>query len=72
MNNILKAFAKPFCELILKDKLKVIYFCLSLLLLTASEDTPLFILFLFVLNFCVACLLLRTVPLKDFNDDDEC
>jgi len=72
MKTMLKELARPFVELLLKDKLKVIYFCISLFLLTASEDTPLFILFLFVINFCVACLLLRTIQVKDFNDNDEC
>ena len=63
MNELIKEFKMPW--LTAKQKVYVWYFVLSLMSLCVSDDTPLWLLAVIVLNFANAARLVRKVPMPE-------
>lgn len=56
-----------FIQLSLKHKIIVIYFVLSFCLLSVSDETPLYIIAIIVLNFANSARLIKRVPMPEEN-----
>jgi hypothetical protein len=67
MKEIIKEIMLPFKGLTKKQKAIVAYFILSLCSLCVSDNTPILIVFLIVLNFANAARLVRKVPLPEID-----
>ena len=63
MNELIKEFKMPW--LAAKQKVYVWYFILSLTSLFVSDETPLWLLAIIVLNFANAARLVRKVPMPE-------
>ncbi len=66
MKEFIDEFTMPW--LTLKQRLIVWYFALSFCLLCIGDESPIWAIFLVVLNFANAARLVRKVPLPDNKD----